>query len=197
MPALPAYYNNLPDAALLKMLAQQDEFAFKEVYQRYADALYRTAFKRLPIVHKAEDFVQEVFLSLYRQRHTTEEIVNLKAWLFACLRNCILNEIRNFNTHKKHDLQIATHTPLTTLSHSEYDLKKMEVQFHNALQQLTDRSRQVFLMSRTEHLPNKKIAEQLNISVHAVEKHITSALRVMKREMGKHEMGMIILFSLL
>lgn len=116
------------------------------IYQRYADILFRTAFKRLPVVHKAEDFVQEVFISLYKSRNSHEKIIHLKPWLFACLRHCILNEIRNFNTHRKHDLQIAAHTPLTTSTNPGYDLKILETQFHKALVQLTDRCREVFFI---------------------------------------------------
>lgn len=196
MPELPANYKTLTDAALLERLALHDEVAFLAIYQRFAEPLYRTAFKRLPIVHKAEDLVQEVFISLYRQRHSAPTINNLKAWLFACLRNQILNEIRNFHTHRKHDTQIAAQAPITTLAHSEYDLRKLEARFHQALTQLTERCREVFLMSRAENLSNKKIAERLNISVNGVEKHMTTALRIMKKEMGKHEPGIIIFLSL-
>lgn len=190
---LPAHYTNLPDDALLQLMARQDELAFKTIYQRYAALLYSTAYSRLPVAHKAEDLVQEVFLGLYRNRTASEKILNLKAWLFSCLRNGILNEIRNFNTHKKHDQQIAALATFSTTGHSEHDLRLLEAKFHQALSLLTDRCRQVFLLSRSANLPNKKIAEQLDISVQAVEKHVTTALRVMRKELGKHEPGVALL----
>lgn len=197
MPGTTANYINLTDTALLGQLASRDELAFQAIYQRYADMLYKTAFKRLPVAHKAEDLVQEVFISLYRNRHSATKINDLRAWLFACLRNQILNEIRNFNTHKKHDMLLAAQSSAATLSYPEYDLRKLELQFHNALTLLTERCRKVFLLSRVKNLPNKKIAEQLDISIHGVEKHMTSALRILKKELGKHELGIVIFLSLI
>ncbi len=57
-------YIALPDEHLLSAMKQDDESAFKTLYQRYIDVLYRAAYKRLESRAAADDAVQEVFVRL-------------------------------------------------------------------------------------------------------------------------------------
>jgi len=50
----------------------------------------------------------------------------------------------------------------------------------NAVSQLPSQCQIVFSLSRYENLSNKEIAEHLSISVTAVEKHITAALKTLR-----------------
>jgi RNA polymerase sigma-70 factor (family 1) len=180
-----ALYNDLTDATLLELLAANDEAAFRAIYDRYSASLYSTACQRLPVAHKAEDIIQEVFLNLYRHRDSVEKIKDLRTWLFACLRNKILNEIRDMRLHEKHEKKLASIASTDTAAvSSTYDLCRLEKLFQEALLQLTDRCRQVFLLSRVQHLPNREIAEKLDVSVKAVEKNMTKALKIIKTEIG-------------
>jgi RNA polymerase sigma-70 factor (ECF subfamily) len=106
----------------------------------------------------------------------------MKGYLFSCLRNFILNELRNFLIHERHHEKIALQESRFDTPQPAYDLKLMETRFYEALGRLSNRCRQVFLLSRAEQLPNKAIADRLNISVNAVEKHMNKALKVMRRE---------------
>src|SRR5690606_41248782 len=51
--------------------------------------------------------------------------------------------------------------------------------------QLPEKCRKVFILSRREHLTNKEIADQLNISVKTVENQMTIALRKLKSSLTK------------
>ena len=186
-------YSQLSDSLLLSQLAQGDPESLKELHIRYAPWLYQIAMKRLPVAHKAEDLVQEVFLALYRNRGNMHEINSLRAWLSCCLRNLILNEIRNIRRHEHHHSQIAGGSVNSVTLSNRYDMKLLEQQFRKALSELTDRCRMVFMMSRVEELPNTNIAEKLNCSVKAVEKQMTKALRIMRSELGEHRIGLFLL----
>ena len=48
---------------------------------------------------------------------------------------------------------------------------------------MPNQSRQIFIFSRYQNTPNKKIAEQLGISVKSVEFHITKALKILRTEL--------------
>ena len=48
---------------------------------------------------------------------------------------------------------------------------------------MPNQSRQIFILSRYQNTPNKKIAEQLGISVKSVEFHITKALKILRTEL--------------
>lgn len=53
-------------------------------------------------------------------------------------------------------------------------------------------SREVFLLSRRDHLSNKEIAQRLGISVKAVEKHMGKSLRVMRHEFKDYGLVVIL-----
>lgn len=186
-------YIALQDDALLALLANNDNKAFETLYQRHAADLYQHAYKKFPVPHLLEDMLQEIFISLYKKRATLTGIKNLKAYLHGALRNRILNELRNTLLHQQHHQQLpvslATETPDT------YDLKLLEQRFTIALDKLTERSREVFLLSRRDHLSNKEIAQRLGISVKAVEKHMGKSLQVMRHEFKDY--GLVVILSVI
>jgi RNA polymerase sigma-70 factor (ECF subfamily) len=61
--------------------------------------------------------------------------------------------------------------------------QELENKLNEVLNQLPDRCRQIFVLSRFENKKNKEIAEELDISVKAVEKQITKALSTIRTEM--------------
>ncbi|WP_349314052.1 sigma-70 family RNA polymerase sigma factor [Chitinophaga sp. MM2321] len=161
-------------------MANNDNKAFETLYQRHAPALYGSAYKKFPVPHLLEDMLQEIFIALYKKRSTLTDIQNIKAYLHSALRNRILNELRNSLIHEQHHKQL----PVAQISETEngYDFKLLEKRFAAALDRLTARSREVFLLSRRDNLSNKEIAHRLGISVKAVEKHMGKSLQVMRQE---------------
>ena len=58
--------------------------------------------------------------------------------------------------------------------------KELEEQVYKAVEELPEKCKEVFKLSRFEHLQNKEIAQQLNISQKTVERHMTIALEKMR-----------------
>ena len=173
-------YIALQDEALTELLANNDNKAFEALYQRYAADLYHHAYHRFPVPHLLEDMLQEIFINLYKKRSELRKIKNIKAYLYGAMRNRIFNEIRNSLLHEQHH----QHIPAETIAETAitYDVKLLEKRLDYALDKLTERSREVFLLSRREHLSNKEIAQRLGISIKAVEKHIGKSLQVLRAE---------------
>jgi RNA polymerase sigma-70 factor (family 1) len=188
-----ADYSVLDDRSLLRL---DDEVAFKALYDRYAPTLYHYAYRLLPVPHKAEDLLQEVFTILYLKRSELSDVQYLKAWLVQVLRNRILHEVRDTLSHSRHDREATSGQPIAALPEEQYDLHLLEIRFHEALQLLTDRCREVFLLSRVEQLSNREIADRLGVSTQAVEKHIHRALDVMHRELGDLSLPVLLLLAL-
>lgn len=59
--------------------------------------------------------------------------------------------------------------------------QEFQEQVQQILKQLPERSQQIFKMSRFEELKNKEIAERLGISVKIVERHISRALKLLRK----------------
>lgn len=174
-------YDALGDEELAALLAGGNNQAFEALYRRYAAPLYQFAYRKLPVPHLVDDLLQEVFTNLYRKRLTLPEVGNIKAYLYSALRYRVLNELRNSLLHLQHHQQIPTDG--TTEAPNTYDLQLLEKRFNETLEQLTERSREIFLLSRRDQLSYKEIADRLGISVKAVEKHMSKSLQVMRHEL--------------
>ncbi|RFS24778.1 RNA polymerase sigma-70 factor [Chitinophaga silvatica] len=187
-------YIALQDEDLIVLLANNDNKAFETLYQRYAGNLYHHAYSRFPVPHLVEDMLQEIFINLYKKRHTLTDVKNIKAYLYGAMRNRIFNEIRNSLIHEEHHQHIQTAKSSET--EITYDVKVLEKRLAQALDKLTERSKEVFLLSRQANLSNKEIAERLGITVKAVEKHMGKALQVMRSEFKDYGMVLALLVVL-
>ncbi|WP_119079203.1 RNA polymerase sigma factor [Chitinophaga alhagiae] len=174
-------YSTLTDQELTKLLAGNDNKAFETLYQRHAEALYLFAYRKLPVPHVVEDLLQDVFANIYRNRASLSGIGNFRAYLFTALRYRLLNELRNSLLHAQHREQLPTET--TAEAPLRYDLHQLEKAFNAALEKFTERSREIFLLSRRDHLSYKEIADRLGISVKAVEKHMSRSLHALRHEL--------------
>lgn len=174
-------YTALSDKQLVALLAGNDARAFETLYQRHAGAMYAYAYKKVPVPAIVEDLLQEVFANIYRRRAELAHIDNVAAYLYNALRNRIFNELRNSLLHEQHHQQMPAGQPSGI--HINYDLRELEKAFAAALDKLTERSREIFLLSRRDHLTYKEIAEKLGISVKAVEKHMSRTLGMMREEL--------------
>lgn len=187
-------YTALSDKELVTLLAGNDARAFETLYQRHAGAMYAYAFRKMPVPAIVEDLLQEVFINLYRRRAELAHIENVPSYLYSALRNRIFNELRNSLLHEQHHQQLAAGQ--TADLQINYDLRELEKAFVAALDKLTERSREIFLLSRRDHLSYKEIAEKLGISVKAVEKHMTRSLGLMREELkGFGTLGAVIIAS--
>ena len=88
----------------------------------------------------------------------------------------------DIDSHSRRELDLR----ISTLKACEPEqIFNTEIQHivHKALEQMPQQSRTIFMLSRYQNLPNKQIAEQLNISLKTVEAHITKALRILRLEL--------------
>ena len=68
--------------------------AFEALFKRYRDRI--TAYVRtiIPNHARAEDVVQEIFVSALRKLHTLEEPAAFKSWIYEIARNACLDDLR-------------------------------------------------------------------------------------------------------
>lgn len=176
-------YQHLSDLELFALVKHENIEAFEVVYQRYWPELIDSAYRRLQSRQKAEDIVQEIFISLYNKRTFLELTVSVKAYLSQALKFKVLNEyraegVRNmyvkhsfFRDNSKNDLA------------NELEAKELYAKIDVTLSGLPQKCRQVFTLSRKENMTNKEIAMELNISVSTVEKHIGKALKTLRNNL--------------
>ena len=88
---------NITDEELLKRYCESGDLAyFVEAYKRYMPLVYGVALKYLKRPEDAQDAVMQLFEELIVKVKETE-IQSFKAWLYTCIRNNCLMEIRKRN----------------------------------------------------------------------------------------------------
>lgn len=174
------YYSEFSDEQLFKLVKQDDRKAFEELYKRYWSYLLDYAYKSLQSRQKAEDIVQEIFISLYQRRHSIELLVSLKAYLSKALKFKVLNEIRSQIVRVTYEKNVFFSANCKNDFAEELEAKELQQKLYKRIQQLPDKCKQTFLFSREENLSYKDISGGLGISVSTVEKHISKALKILK-----------------
>jgi len=137
----------------------------------------------------AEEIVQTVFLKLWEKKETIRINTSLKAYLFKTVYYDSLNHLKHEKVKMKH--WEHTHYDLTQGSAQETgepligQEKELQQRLDQALNQLPEKCRLVFQLSRFEELKYKEIADRLNISIKTVEAHMGKALKTLRVELAE------------
>lgn len=163
---------------LLERIVKGDERAFSSLYDLFSEDLTRHILSKIKDAQVAEDILHDLFLSLWRNRHNMLEIESLPAYLYSSCRYLIIayyrEEMKRSNPMELEDLDLLDETvPLEERLHYRYIIDIVS----NEIENLPDKCREVFKLSRTEYLSNKEIAQRLDISESTVEKHIIKAIK--------------------
>jgi len=166
---------------LIKNVVNGDSAAFDELFNTYNQKVYEFSLCNLKSVVDAECVVQEVFLSLWKDRAKIGELNDLDAWIFSICYNIIRKRFRKLKREREHlhkFFQMNGSLHYSTSNEVEYNdlLKKAEI----IIDQLPTRQKSVFLLSKNEGLSNSDISEKLNISKKTVENHLTRAKSFIK-----------------
>jgi RNA polymerase sigma-70 factor (ECF subfamily) len=83
------------DAGLVASLTRGDASALAALYERYADAIFRVAFRRLGDRRLAEEVLQDTFLALWNRAELYDPASgSLLTWLGAIARNRAIDRLR-------------------------------------------------------------------------------------------------------
>ena len=158
-----------------------DEPVFSDLYQSWSQANYRFLRFKGAVNQQAEDITQEAFLRLWKNCHTIEP-QQVKGFLYRVATNLFLDQVK----HQKVVLSFKEKkTKVSRPVTPEEELREQEFRtnFLQALAQLPENQRVVFLMSRTEQLTYREIAERLDLSQKAVEKRMSKALQTLREKL--------------
>lgn len=168
------------DQELQELLARDSEQAIVLIFQRYYSFLCQAVYKIIPDENLVEDLAQEVFLELWRKREKLQVNTSLKAYLRRAGVNRALNYIRDQKIRFDVD---DTEIPLASKAPTAGQLmetEELQAAIDRAVDQLPERCRIVFALSRFEDMSYIEIATQLGISVKTVENQISKALRLLR-----------------
>lgn len=175
-----------------------DSISFDRLFIKYYKPLLAYTFKLTGNKQSAEDVVQNVFMSVWIKKEEID-FVYIQAYLYkAAYRKAIDVIAANRNRQDIAGLDIiesylAQQDPGNDPS-DDLSVKEIIQEISHFVESLPSQSKRVFKLSRESNLSNKEIAESLQISEKAVEKHVTKVLSGLKAHLHSRDMFLLILF---
>ena len=156
---------------------------FKNIYDQHFDAIRRYLFYRSGNTELATDLAQEAFIKVWEKQFDNAD-GKIKSLLYKVAGDLFLNHIR----HEKVVLEYAQDVHFRykdEVFEREDNSEALKQKYEAAIGKLPDKQRVVFLMNRMENLTYKEISEALEVSVKAIEKRMSKALKTLKQEIKR------------
>lgn len=188
------------DKSLNKIVAKLsggDKNALDEIYNYYYPKLYAFARSFLKVEDDINDILQEIFVKLWLNRQKIKNVDTFNSYLFTIAKNHIISYFRikakdqEFETRLK---EIASSEQTTEITNIEY--KELKDKLEEVIEQLPEKRKIIFKLSRQDGLSHAEIAEKLEISIKTVEDHMRHALKFIKKHMKSFETMVLLYISL-
>lgn len=174
--------DELTDAQLWDAITSDDLRAFNKLYKRYWEKLFTNAYFYVNESDACEEIVQDIFIYLWNKRKELK-ITSFSRYLAASVKYKALNHLRAGKTSRLSYIEnIEDISKASCLNKGDENIRKLEFdqQINSYLDILPNRCKEIFVMSRINHLSNDEIAARLNISKRTVENQITQALKQLR-----------------
>lgn len=169
---------NLPDTDLFRLVQQDDERAFTVLFDRYKVILFRHVLKRTGSEDEASEILQNIFLSLWKNRGSIVIEESLSPYLIGAARKSVLALYASSQKELKQVHVLLEQPAQVTYPREEYIIaEELEQQLRRELARMPETMKKAFELSRYEHLSVREIANILNLSEQTVKNNITLALQ--------------------
>lgn len=187
----------IKEKELVDGLKQGDKKAFQLLFELYSKRIFAFARGYLKSKSEAEEIVQDVFVKVWNARESINTELSFKSYLFKITYNCIreyFNKQSRENRYKHEILDYAIEFDNRTEERIDYKSLLDLVEEKIAL--LPPRQREVILLSKKQGIPTKEIAELLEISPRTVEKHLSEALKQLKKDLSEDHVAGLLFYHL-
>ena len=155
---------------------------FKNLYNQYFESIRNYIFYRSGNKDLATDISQETFIKVWKKR-TEIKKENIKALLYKISRDEFISYIRKEKFKRQYVEDSLKFKIENNNDNQDEEIRKSK--FEKLLKKMSEKQRAVILMSKREGLTNKEISNYLDISLKAVEKRMTQAIKFLKENINE------------
>lgn len=156
----------------------------------YFEDVRRYVFYRSGDEELATDIAQDTFMRIWEKQIEIQP-KTIKGLLFKIASDLFISRYRHekvaFNFFHNFQPNEKSLTPEDELNYNE-----LKIAYEAALKSMPEKQRVVFLMSRIDELKYKEIADQLGLSIKAIEKRMSQALEHLRIELKDKITGIIL-----
>ncbi len=169
----------MEDAALLEAVAQQDQSAMAELFDRYSRLVYSISLRVLKEPSLAEDVMQEVLFQVWRSPGGfIAQRGSLCAWLSVVARNRSIDVLRR-RAHQEPLEGLTVPEPRSMARSVEDELLMNEVR--SAVMELPEEQLSSLQMAYFDGMTHTEIAERTGIPLGTVKTRIRTGLSAVRK----------------
>lgn len=176
-------YKNTTDADLFALLKHDDELAFTEIYSRYWKKLFVMAGHKLYSLEEAEEVVQDIFTALWLRRSTLMLTSDLASYLTVSVKYRIIRTLDRYYNQRRYINSLVYSEGLDNSTQDALDFNELREELSKYVQELPEKCRLVFTLSRESGYSQKQIANELQISEKTVEAHLGKAFKILRTKL--------------
>jgi len=155
---------------------------FKVLFDTHFDAIRRYLYYRCADSELASDLAQDLFTRLWEKQMNLDPVRD-RALLYKIASDLMVSKFRR----RRLELNFSSSVTISgEIADTDKNVEYSELarRYSSALAKMGEIQRTAFLLSRNENLKYVEIAERLGLSVKAVEKRISVALDILRRELN-------------
>jgi RNA polymerase sigma factor (sigma-70 family) len=173
---MPPQLANLPDEALLALIARGDDDALAELYDRFGGVAYRLAYRILRDQVLAQDAVQEGFMAAWRTAVSYDPARGKAAtWLLTFVHRRAVDAVRREDRRRGDPVDPLPVRASETVDESA-ELREQRRAVQAALAQLPVEQREALELAYYGGLTQSELAERLGVPLGTVKSRMFAAL---------------------
>jgi len=159
--------DKIRDEELMAMFCSGNTGAFQILFEKYKDRIFRfivSSYEHDQV--KAEDYAQEIFLRIIKYRDKFNPAMVFSTWLYTVARNYCINQLRNrpkvilWSTEQESGVEYRANGKNAVEELEGNELRKIIL---DAIKELPENLRTVFVLREIDGLANSEVAEIMNI----------------------------------
>lgn len=172
---------NIEEAEWVRRFREGDILAFEWLYRQYAKEMMDVAAGKLISLEEARDIIHDLLVELWGKRAQLHIEQSLRAYLMKAVRFRVIDHLRRHMLHENYLAAVETSdNDVDNSTGNTLIYKDLDNAVSAELDRLPPRAREIYRLSRQQHMSVNEIASTLNISNQTVKNQLTMVLKQLR-----------------
>lgn len=174
----------IDDEILVKQFQSGSQRAFDELMKRYERKIFGYLLRSVRNYEDAEELTLEVFFKAYRALSSWEPKAKFSTWLYTIASNLSIDFHRSKARHPVYVLEDEEYLETKLVANDLSSNPEKQVEdiergriIREAVDELSSKQKEVFMLTRYEGLPIREVAETLGMAEGTVKIHLHRAMK--------------------
>jgi RNA polymerase sigma-70 factor (family 1) len=174
---------------LLKRLSEGDRAAFDQIFHTHWDLVYSAALVMVKSAEMAGDISQDVFLSLWENRHKAIVIENIQGFLYNNVKFLVHKRLRRMKVEDAYVQYLAYKSSVTATTpeqENSFAAKQLQTSLQEGVAKLPPQQQRAFKLSREQGLSHEQISKIIGVSKSTVKDYIVRSIAYLRQHLTQY-----------